>query len=77
MSADEAPDTSYYQWVTFMFCIQVEYFMSDISSVNSEYYLGSPVLSALQNMVCPGEWGHCKFWHRRSYSSNDQRRCQV
>ena len=22
-SADEAPDTSYYQWVTFMFCIQV------------------------------------------------------
>ena len=31
MSADEAPDTSYYQWVTFMFCIQVEYTMSDIS----------------------------------------------
>ena len=23
MSADEAPDTSYYQWVTFMFCLQV------------------------------------------------------
>ena len=27
MSADDAPDTSYYQWVTFMFCIQVN--MSD------------------------------------------------
>ena len=25
MSADEAPDTSYYQWVTFMFCIQVSH----------------------------------------------------
>ena len=23
MSADEAPDTSYYQWVTFVFCLQV------------------------------------------------------
>ena len=22
-SVDDAPDTSYYQWVTFMFCIQV------------------------------------------------------
>ena len=25
-SSDEAPDTSYYQWVTFMFCIQAALF---------------------------------------------------
>ena len=26
MSSDDAPDTSYYQWVTFMFCIQAALF---------------------------------------------------
>ena len=25
-SSDDAPDTSYYQWVTFMFCIQAALF---------------------------------------------------
>ena len=36
MSSDEAPDTSYYQWVTFMFCIQVTTIFS--ASV-SNYFL--------------------------------------
>ena len=26
MTSDDAPDTSYYQWVTFMFCIQAALF---------------------------------------------------
>jgi len=40
MSADEAPDTSYYQWVTFMFCIQAALF-----------YLPYKIWCALENGV--------------------------
>ena len=54
-SADEAPDTSYYQWVTFMFCIQVS-----VKIIRRRYMSllllcvsGRPFLFAISSVVRP------------------------
>ena len=58
MSADEAPDTSYYQWVTFMFCLQVAATTSSLLSSRYSnhfqaalFYLPYKLWSALEGGV--------------------------
>ena len=63
MSADEAPDTSYYQWVTFMFCLQVAATASSSQAVMFISLSGGTLLSPLQAVVCPGGWGASQLWH--------------
>ena len=63
-SEDDAPDTSYYQWVTFMFCIQV--IKATISKFISIIFIsGCSILSSLQSVVCPGGRSADKLWNRR------------
>ena len=63
MSADEAPDTSYYQWVTFMFCLQVAATTASSQAVMLISLSGGTLLSPLQAVVRPGGWGASQLWH--------------